>query len=498
MYPQLNNKTLALCPDTIRRMEKPIPEQTSAILHFGVGAFHRSHQAFYLQRLIDKNPELYAKWKITGACIMPGDKTFVEHFRNQDFLYSLKSYSPDGQEEVELISVIDTVLYGPENPMQIINKIASPETLVVSFTITEGGYMIDDNGRFQIEHPDILWDLDKENAPKTVFGYLARGLSIRKEQGGEAITLLSCDNVQENGKLLKQALLAFLEQFDAELVAYVLRGIAFPNTMVDRITPVTTADNRKEFASAFHYQDHCLVVCEAFHQWIIEDTGNSDFPPLQEAGAIVVPDVSPYEMMKLRILNGGHSLLGLVGKGMGIDYIHTAVSSELLSELFDLYTEKEAIPSLEIIDEIDFYRYASTVKSRFGNSLIKDSTDRIISYSSAKIPRFVLPVLQYNLNAGKSPDIAIFIIATWWFYLYQQVESNKADEIEDVLQDRWKFVFSQEKDIAIVEFLNTDIVFGSLGKDKKLKSQVTYWINLILSVGMYEAAKCAIQIKYSN
>lgn len=487
MKPQLNKTLLNKLPKELQ-VEPISREQAGAILHFGVGGFHRSHQALYFQKLIEKDSDKYGSWSIIGANILPQDKTFVDKMRQQDFLYTLKSTSSDGRQEIKLMSILTDILFGLSDAEQIINCIASSRTKLITFTITEGGYMIDEaTGNFDIEHPDIIADLTGEGLPKTVFGYLARGLAKRQEAGEMDITLLSCDNIQENGLVLRKALLSFLELYDNDVRRYVEEKVVFPNCMVDRITPAVTQEHRDQFESEMGFKDNGLVISEDFCQWIIEKPVGPNFPPLEEVGVKMVSDVKPYEKMKLRVLNGGHSLVGLLGKALGYSYIHEAVKDEQISKVFDQYLKQEVIPSLDSIEGISFTRYSQSVKSRFGNDLIKDDTDRIISFSSAKLPKFILPVMEDGLKTERTTNISALIVAAWYIYLKKLVNTGRTQEITDALKNKWIELFSQSRDNSIEDFLQMKEVFGNLGRRKEVVENVKRLTSIIELSGMSKA-----------
>ncbi|QEC42568.1 mannitol dehydrogenase family protein [Pseudobacter ginsenosidimutans] len=487
----LNKETVTKLPDTIKK-NKAVQRPPAAVMHFGVGGFHRSHQAYALQQLLQLDPVKYAEWSICGICIMPSDKAFVERVKQQDLLYSLRICASGTKEEVMVVDAITELLFGPEQQNEIIHRIAAASTKLISFTITEGGYNIDEaSGAFNLQQAEILNDLQPANAAKTVFGFLARGLQKRMSSDGGPITLLSCDNIQGNGDVLKLALYSFVNAYDASLITYLDQQVSFPNCMVDRITPVTTAADRALLETAYGYKDDCLVVCEPFFQWVIEKEKNVQLPPLELVGVDLVEDVKAYESMKLRILNGGHSLTGLTGKAMGYQFIHDAVQDPTIAVLFDLYNVKEVHPSLEPLPGVDYAAYAAKVKSRFANALINDSTDRIISGSTAKIPKFVLPVIQHQVSKGIKPVTGALIVAAWWHYLDTQIGSGTA--IDDPAAPEWKQLFRENADDTLSAFLGKQDLFGELSLNTLFCEQVQLFAALIRKHDMLYACEQAIK-----
>ncbi len=469
------------------------PATTAGIVHFGVGGFHRSHQAYALQQLFRQNPAEAGSWSICGVGIMQNDIHLIEQLRKQDGLYTLRMSNAKGEVKTEVISVLVELLYGPEQFQQVIEKIAAPETSCVSFTITEGGYNILENtGEFNIEDERIQSDLQKNNLPLTVFGYLARALSLRKQRGLKHLMLLSCDNVQENGEILKKSLYGFLRHYDAQLIDYAEQNISFPNSMVDRITPVTTQQDKERFTAAYGYVDEALVVSEAFFQWVIEKKALQSFPDLSSVGVEYVEDVRPYEKMKLSILNGGHSLVGLTGHALQHEWIHTAVTDPLIAALFDRYNHTEVIPSLQAIDGVDYHAYFQLIRERFSNAMINDSCSRIISESTAKIPKFVLPVIQYHLQRTGNSAIGALILAAWWYYLNEHFEKGTLEEIQDKAASHWQTLFVQHRTHTAQAFIECAEVFGDMRSYPQFISTFLNFTKIIKEKDMQTAISFAL------
>lgn len=445
--------------------------QKNHIMHIGIGGFHRAHQAYTWHQLIQSNPEVNAAWRITGVCLLPSDKPFVEAFRKQDQLYCLRSCAADGKAETMLINSLQDLLFGPEDAEAILAKIADPATRIISFTITEGGYNVDfEQKKFLLDTAAIAEDLNDTAAPKTVFGFLAKGLQRRKEAGLNGLTLMSCDNIQENGEVLHFALDAYLDAFDPELKAWVAAHVHFPNSMVDRITPVTKSADMDAFEASYGLRDEALIVCEDYFQWVLEDKGLDHIPYLPPFGVEVVSDVRPYESMKLGILNAGHSLVGLIGNALGIYTIHEAVQDPMIARIFTHYAKQEAIPVLQEIKGVSFTTYFEKVKSRFSNAMINDSTARIISGSSDKIPKFLLPItLKQFKQENPQWKATALVIAFWWFYLHQEYAKNELSDILDNRKTALKGMF-QQKTNSIDLFIAMEDIFGELGSQKEYYS----------------------------
>jgi mannitol 2-dehydrogenase len=494
---QLLNNSLLNQPGTIIKVPMALKSGVSQMLHFGVGGFHRSHQAYAIQQLIESKPDEFSKWAITGVCLMPGDIQMVENLRAQDNLYSLKLSSPSGAEEVQVINAINSILHAKNDAKEIIERIADKQTKVISFTITEGGYNVDyESARFLIENPAIQSDLLNQDHPTTVFGFLAKGLALRRLNNNGSVTLMSCDNIQENGHILKLALMSFVEVYDAALLPWIEEHVLFPNSMVDRITPVTSAKDKADFEEKYGVKDNCLVVCEDYFQWVLEDNKHADFPPLEKVGVEIVSDVRPYEAMKLSILNGGHTLVGLLGDAFGYNRIHSAVVDESISSIYDIYIQEEVIPTLEAIPGVSFHDYYKKIKVRFSNAMINDSTDRIISGSSDKIPKFVLPILQEQLKKDNpKKDIALLIIVAWWLYLEKEFNKNRMADVQDQMVSQWLPLF--EKAAGNWSwFIHYQPIFGTLADNPELLTTCQNYVEAIQQGEMVNLINM-ILVKYS-
>ncbi|MFT4094150.1 MAG: mannitol dehydrogenase family protein [Niabella sp.] len=440
---QLNYKNAALqelLPDPLlKRGDPPFP-----ILHFGVGGFHRAHQAWALQHLQNQAQE-FRHWGITGIGILPQDIPFTKAFRQQDCLYFVQQFSPDGQSSTRLVSAIKELLHVSEDYETILARIAAPQTRIISFTITEGGYNVDDtNHTFMWDTPAVQADLLREGTPKTVFRVLAEGLKKRMAENSGAVVLMSCDNVQHNGDILRLALLEFLKRFDPSIIDWVEQQVSFVKTMVDRITPATTQKQKDDFAKIKNITDDCLVVCEDYFQWVIENDRRLSGLPLQGMGATLVEQVAPYEKMKLRLLNGGHSLTGLMGYALGYDRIHTAIKNDGINAVFRRYCSEEVIPTLGPVAAVSYPDYVQQLLSRFSNPMINDSTTRIISGSTDKIPKFVLPIISDQLKKN-TPQIrfGVLILAAWYYYLDLEFKKNQMGEVQDLNRDLLLVLFKE-------------------------------------------------------
>ena len=295
-------------PETARRPSYSRDGLTAGIVHFGVGHFHRAHQAMYVHRLLEQG--LAREWAYFGVGVMPANTRMRDVLNTQDGLYTLVLRGEDGSETADVIGSITGFAYAPDDPERVIEKVASPDTKIITLTITEGGYNTDPlTGRFDLTDERIAADLKGDRAPATVFGIVTEALDRRRSRGIGPLTIVSCDNIPGNGHVTKSAFLAYAAARDAELAEWVKDVVTFPNTMVDRIVPATTAHDIAYVRDHFATDDAWPVVAEPWVQWIIEDDFAAGRPPLELVGVQFVDDVEPYELVKLRLLNATHQAI---------------------------------------------------------------------------------------------------------------------------------------------------------------------------------------------
>lgn len=433
----------------------------NGIVHIGVGGFHRSHQAFCIHQLLEKHGA--TDWAICGVGLREGDRNMADVLEAQDCLYSLVTQHPDGKVDSEIIGSITEYLLAVETPQLVIDKMAHAETKIVSLTITEGGYNFNPNtGEFNFENPDIHHDLLHPSKPKTVYGFLMAALRKRHNNGLAPFTILSCDNIQHNGDMARKMLLAFAKRQDEALAEWVANEVTFPNAMVDRITPVTTSEVTNYLEDTYGFHDQWPVVCEPFIQWVIEDKFCNGRPPLEIVGVQFVPDVTPYEKMKIRLLNAGHSVLGVPGAVHGHPTIDACMEDAVFAKFMRQFLDFEVTPILGEVEGINVEEYKDTLEVRFANANIKDTVSRICAESSAKLPKFLIPTLIENLEIGGSIKYATFVLATWCYYSHKAMDMNgKTLNIIDEQKDDLHQAAKGTEDNPIAFLLRSDI-FGNL------------------------------------
>ena len=450
----------------------------TGIVHIGVGGFHRSHQAYYIHQLLQKGNSV--DWAICGVGLRESDRNMANVLTKQDGLYTLVSQHPNGKVESEVIGSIIEYLLAVDDPQLVIDKMADPDTKIVSLTITEGGYNFNPiTGDFNFEKPEIQHELTNHEEPKTVYGYLIAALRNRRKQGLPAFTIMSCDNIQHNGDMTRKMVLAFAKRQDTELAEWIEKEVDFPNSMVDRITPVTTPKIINLVNCKYHYTDEWPVVCEPFIQWVIEDNFVNGRPPLEEVGVHFVSDVTPYEKMKIRLLNAGHSVLGIPGALHGHKTINACMEDNLFALFMRQFMDKEATPILGAIEGIDLTKYKANLEERFSNPNIKDGINRICSESSAKLPKFLIPTIKENLVIGGSVKYGIFILAAWCYYSDKSIDLQNSPI--DIIDERKKELNLRAKQYEQDQFsfLRIPDIFGNLLENERFLNHYSKMIEAI-------------------
>lgn len=386
------------------------------VVHFGVGNFHRAHQAMYLDRLMRAG--LARDWGICGIGLLDRDERMRDALVEQDGLYTLTLRHPDGTDEIGVIGSIRRFLHAPDDPAAVLEQLADPAVRIVSLTITEGGYVEDAaSGRRAVDDPLVLAETaDGLRSPRTAFGWIAAGLRERRRRGVAPFTVLCCDNIQGNGEVARRSVEAVARLADEELADWIVADVAFPSTMVDRITPVTTPTEVERIHARLGVDDAWPVASEPFAQWVVEDRFPGGRPPLEEVGVTLVDDVHAYEAIKLRLLNGGHQALAYIGRLAGYELVDEAVRDPRIAAWVRRYMEHEGVPTLEVPDGFDVPAYIDELFERFGNVNVADTLARLGADASNRIPKFVVPTLRDRIAAGAAAETGAQLIASWWAF----------------------------------------------------------------------------------
>jgi mannitol 2-dehydrogenase len=456
----------------------------AGIVHFGVGGFHRAHQAMYLDQLM--NAGLAMDWGICGIGVMPADRAMADALLPQRCRYTLVLKHADGRREPRVIGSIVDYLYAPDDPQAVLDRLCAEETRIVSLTITEGGYNFNQaTGEFEGDAEAVQADLHPGAVPTTVFGFVVEALERRRRAGRAAFTIMSCDNIQSNGAVARRAFTSFARLRDPGLAEWMDGNVSFPSSMVDRITPVTTDADRAELRQRFGIYDRWPVVCEPYTQWVLEDQFSLGRPPLERAGVQLVDDVEPYELMKLRLLNAGHQGIAYFGYLLGHRYAHEAVTDPRLTTFVRSYMDREATPTLQPVPGVDLDEYKATLIQRFANPEIRDTLARLCLDSSDRIPKWVLPVLRANLAHGGPISHTAAIVASWARYAQGTDEEGQPIEIVDRLAAEIK-TLARRYPAEPLALLTMRQLFGDLGDNADFRE---LYQSLLVSLNQAGAAR---------
>jgi len=400
------------------------------ICHIGVGGFHRSHQAMYLDQLMGGKHYTGQRWGLVGIGLMEWDLKMRDVMVQQDCLYTLLTRSTKGSTSRVIGSIVKFV-YAPDDRRAAVEQLAHPTTRIVSLTITEKGYCLDVNNKLDVTNRLIAHDLQEPDAPFSAVGTMAAALKLRRLRGLKAFTVLSCDNLPGNGTLSRRMLMGFLEALgDVALLEWCRANVSFPNTMVDRITPVTKDEHRELVKETLAIEDAWPVVAEDFTQWVVEDTFVNGRPQWDLVGALFVPDVHPYEMMKLRLLNAGHSALSYPAYLAGFRFVDAAMGNDFILQFIRNYF-KEVTATVPKVPGVDMDAYKETLVQRFSNPYIKDTLLRLAEDGSMKLVTTMRDAALENVKAGEPVGLFCFVVASWIRFLVGFDENGESITIKD-------------------------------------------------------------------
>jgi len=426
----------AALPSLATAIPTPTYDRTqirTGIVHIGVGGFHRAHEAAYLDQLMNEGKAF--DWGISGVGLLPHDRRMHHVMTAQDCLYTLVVKHPDGSLQPRVVGSIIQYLFAPDDPEAVLALMTDPGIRIVSLTITEGGYLVNQiTGAFDADDPGIREDLQAGSTPSTAFGFITEALARRRARGVPPFTVMSCDNIPGNGDVAHTMITAFARLKDPELGDWLESEVSFPNSMVDRITPVTTEADMAQLAEQFGVEDAWPVVCEPFIQWALEDDFGSGRPPFQDVGVQMVDDVEPYELMKLRLLNASHQALCYLGYLAGYRYAHEVCQDALFTSFLRGYMDHEATPTLAPVPGVDLEQYKGQLIERFANPEIRDTLARLCAESSDRIPKWLLPVIREQLASGGEIRRAALVVAAWARYAEASDEQGEPIEVVDRLR----------------------------------------------------------------
>ena len=425
---RLTLATLQALPRDIGRPAYDVRAVDVGIVHLGIGAFHRAHQAIYTD---DALASAGGRWGICGVSLRSADVR--DRMTPQDGLYTSIEKSPQGIRRRVVGSVREVLFYGDEHE-RVRQRLTAPETHIVTLTVTEKGYCHEPaTGRLNVDHPDIAHDLHALGPPRSVVGLLVSALDARRRSHGAPLTIVCCDNLPQNGALVCGLAVSFATLRDAALADWIAREIAFPSTMVDRIVPATTDDDIAQNDAALGVEDHAAVVHEPFIQWVIEDRFVADRPAWDAAGALFVHEVDPYESMKLRLLNASHSAFAYLGFLAGHEFIYQVAAQRYFVAFMRRFTGDEVSPALVPPPGIDLAAYRDALVRRFANPALPHRTQQIAMDGSQKLPQRILATVRDNLAANRSIELATLAVAGWMRYVYGEDEQGRRIDVSDPL-----------------------------------------------------------------
>jgi fructuronate reductase len=428
--PRLSDALLSSLPTGVRRPSYDRGAVSSGIVHIGLGAFHRAHQAVYTDDCLARGER---EWGITGLSLRSSDVSNA--LEPQDGLYTVLERNPDG-DCARVIGAVREVVAVPVSPMLAMRRLTDPATRIISLTVTEKAYCQNArSGTLDETHPGVIADLAGAGLPRTVPGLLVEALARRRTAGTPPCTVVVCDNLPSNGATVARIVTRFAECRDPGLARYVADAIPFPCTMVDRIVPATTEVDRVA-VEAHGYRDAWPVIAEPFSQWVIEDRFAAGRPRWEDAGALVVRNVAPFEAMKLRILNGAHSALAYLGASAGIETVADAVTEPTLAAFLRRLWDKDVVPTVPAVPGVDLAWYTAQLEERFRNRAIRHRLQQIAMDGSQKLPQRLLAPALDRLGAGVSPRFIALAVAGWARYLLGHNELGSTYAINDPLADR--------------------------------------------------------------
>ncbi|QIQ20420.1 mannitol dehydrogenase family protein [Zophobihabitans entericus] len=465
-------------------------KMVSRIVHLGFGAFHRAHQALFTDRLLNTGT---SNWAICEVNIVGGEE-LVNQIRKQDHLYTVLEKGAASKKAFIIGAVKESLLAPVDGIESILQKMSDPAIEIVSLTVTEKGYcMLPGGAGLDLNNSLIKADLQNPSKPQSAPGVIVEALNRRMKSGLTSFTALSCDNIPENGLVLKQAVLGLAQERDPNLAKWIEQNTTFPCTMVDRIVPAATPETLSEITKVLGgMQDPCGIACEPFIQWVIEDKFVTGRPNWNEVGAEFVDDVVPYEEMKLRMLNGSHSFLAYLGYLAGYQHINDCMNDADYKKATKQLMMKQQAPTLHVPAHVNLQDYADKLIERFSNPSLKHKTWQIAMDGTQKLPQRMLDSIRWHIKQGSDYSLLALGVAGWMRYVGGIDDHKQAIDVQDPMIATLKTLVAQSTDGAdrVNKLLSLDAVFGAdLPNHTQFKALVTqHYLSL-----MQHGAKHTIQ-----
>lgn len=489
---RLNKHAIAELPKDVVLPSYDRTQLNAGIVHLGIGAFHRAHQAFYTEAVLNK---FGGDWGIIGSSLRSA--SVRDQLVPQDCLYTLVERSGEG-EKLQLIGAVLDTLVGPENPAALVAQMAADNIKIISLTITEKGYCHDPaTGNLNLNHPDIIHDLAHLDKPVSAIGFLVSALKQRFDNNQKAFTLLSCDNLPNNGEVLEKVVCQFAEKIAPAFAQWIKTNATFPCTMIDRIVPATTDEDRREIEARLGLRDEGMVVCEPFSQWVVEDKFADGRPEWEQVGVLLVEDVRVFEKIKLRLLNGAHSTMAYTGYLSGFDYISEVMEQPAFVNLVKTYMAREAGETVTAPAGFDIEAYKQQLRERFSNKALKHRTWQIAMDGSQKLPQRLLETLREQLQGNGHIDILCLGVAAWIRYVSGVDEKGNAIEVSDPLAKELRAACdaNQGNPAGMVHaVVSIEKVFGrDLINEVRFVTTTTQWLERFYAKGVLASVQDAFQ-----
>ena len=479
----LNNENLKFFDQSILKPSYNRSELNAGIVHIGVGNFHRAHLSWYLHRLMQEG--LDHDWAIIGSGVTEYDIPMREKLAKQNFLTTLIELDPGGNQSCEIVgSMIDYVAID-ENNKSLIRAMSQDNIRIVSLTVTEGGYFINEKGKLNLDHPDLIYDIQNPDNPKTAFGAMVTALDYRRKSESGPFTGLSCDNLIENGNKLKQAVLGIASHRDSDLAEWIDKNCTFPNSMVDCIVP-RTGEIEINIVKNYGINDAVPVSHENFRQWVIEDKFCAGRPSWENAGAQFSDNVHGYEDQKIRILNGGHQIVANAAELLGIETIRDAMKSHLIRGFLEKIEQTEILPHVSPVPGLTPQDYFKLICGRFANPSIQDTIRRVAFDGSSRHTVFLVPSIQDGVSKNISTNGLALVEALWARMCEGSREDGSVIEANDPLWAKLNKIAIEAKGNPIL-WLEQKEIYGSLSESSLFVESFTFWLNELYLNGVQKS-----------
>lgn len=466
-------------PERVARPAYARADLSPGIVHFGVGNFHRAHLQVYLDRLMNAGRD--RDFAIIGAGVTPHDAKMRDALAGQDWLTTVVEQSAD--DSSARVTGVMTDFLPPMDGAAILAALTDPATRIVSLTVTEGGYFIDPaTGAFDPGHPAIVADVENPDSPKTAFGLILAGLRARRAAGHKPFTVLSCDNIPHNGVVVRNTVAGLAEAQDPALAAWVRETVAFPNGMVDRIAPATGERERGICRDDFGVDDAWPVFCEDFIQWVVEDNFPAGRPAFEEVGVQFVADVTPFEHMKIRILNGGHAIIAYAAGLLDVHFVHEGMAHPLVRAFLTKIEQEEILPILPPVPGTDLGEYFKLIVRRCDNPKIGDTIRRLCFDGSNRQPKFIIPSIADRLARGLPVEGLALESALWARYCAGHTDSGAVIEPNDPIWDRLTAQAAAAREDPAAWLAMRDI-YGATADDATFRDAFARWLRMLWSEG---------------